>query len=346
MEFLSWPENFNKAGETRIAKLVMDHKLSSSITANQNPEKENQLSRLFRSIASRAPLLKMVPFSKRPHGLSIIMRVKNEVDWIRPSILSIIDIADEIVIVDNGSTDGTYQVLEEMASKEKGLISIWQRPDLDQCSLSNFALEQTRFRWIFRWDGDMVAHTSGEHAISDLRDRLLSLDSRHYYVIYLRHINLSGDLLHQDSREMVHIEEYIHIYSEAARYIHPGRFEAIKVPKYYKVLFWYEPYSFHVNVKPARRMLLRYFWENWMELRDYQRFPTLEDYVSQKIEGEFGTSSWEEAEKICVHKILQHHVHFDQEVFGPYPELLKALLESQKYKIIYTDGKIVGREEN
>ena len=105
----------------------------------KNPETKNYLSRLFRSVASQAPLLRMVPFPKRPQGISIIMRVKDEVDWIKPSILSIKDIADEIVIIDNGSTDGTYQVLEEMASKEKGLISIWQRPDLDQCSLSNFA---------------------------------------------------------------------------------------------------------------------------------------------------------------------------------------------------------------
>ena len=323
----------------------MENKLSTSITANQNPEKENQFTRLFRSVASQAPLLKMVPFPKRPHGLSIIMRVKNEVDWIRPSILSIKDIADEIVIVDNGSTDGTYQVLEEIAAKEKGLISIWQRPDLDQCSLSNFALEQTRFRWIFRWDGDMVAHTSGEHAISNLRDRLLSLDSRHYYLIYLRHINLSGDLFHQDAKEMVHIEEYIHIYSEAAKYVHPGRFEAIKVPKYYKVLFWYEPYSFHVNVKPATRMLLQYFWENWMELKDYQRFPTLHHYVDNKIESEFGTSSWEKAERICVQRVCQDHIHYDPEVFGPYPELLRPYLNNPKYSLKYQNNNIVGREE-
>jgi len=315
------------------------------ISSNQNPETKNYLSRLFRRIAGQAPLLRIVPFPERPEGISVIMRVKDEADWIRPSIQSIKDFSDEIVIVDNGSTDETYEIVEQAASVERDLIKLWQKPDLDHCSLSNFALEQTRYRWIFRWDGDMVAHTNGRHSILNLRDRLLSLDTRRYYLIYLRHINLSGDLFHQDSKEMVHIEEYIHIYSEAAKYVHPGRFEAIKVPKYYKVLFWYEPYSFHVNVKPATRMLLRYFWENWMELKDYQRFPTLHHYVDNKIESEFGTSSWKEAERICVQRVCQDHIRYDPEVFGPYPDLLKPYLNKPKYSLKYQNNSIAGREE-
>ena len=279
---------------------------SSFVTANQYPQRQNYLSRYLRNGLSTLPSLGLISQPDRPQGVSVIMRVKNEKDWITVSIESIKSMADEIVILDNGSTDGTYQTLRELASTHENLIKLERRPRLDHCSLSNSALNQTRFRWIFRWDGDMVAHTTGKYTIQNLRKRLLALDPRRYYLIYLRHINLSGDLGHQDSKEMVHIEEYVHTYSPEARYIHPGRFEAIKVPKYYRVLFWYDPYSFHVNVKPARRMLLRYFWEDWMELKDYQRFPTLEDYVAEKIESEFGTTSWEDAQWICLQKICQH----------------------------------------
>jgi glycosyltransferase involved in cell wall biosynthesis len=274
------------------------------------------------------------------------MRVKNEKDWVTLSIQSINTIADEIVVVDNGSTDETYDILTELTSQENAPIRLLHRPDLDLCALSNFALNETRFQWVLRWDGDMVAHTTGRHSISNLRDRILSLDKRRYYLIYLRHINLSGDLFHQDPNEMVHIEEYIHTFSPGARYVHPRRFEAIKVPRYYRVLFWYEPYSFHVNVKPARRMLLRYFWADWMELKDYQRFPTLEHYVSEKIESEFDTTSWEDAQWICLQRTFQHHITYDPEVFGPYPELLKPFLVRPKYRLKYKDGKIIGRDEN
>jgi len=316
------------------------------VTSNQKPHEKNYLSRFFRKLASHAAFFGVISKPDRPQGISIIMRVKNERDWIKPSIQSVTDIADEIVVVDNGSTDGTYAILEEIASTNSGLVKLWRQPYLGHCALSNFALEQTLFRWVFRWDGDMVAHTSGKYAISGLRRRILSLDPRRYYLIYLRHINLSGDLLHQDPREMVHIEEYIHTYSKAARYIHPGRFEAIKVPKYFRVLFWYEPYSFHVNVKPARRMLLRYFWEDWMELNDYERFPALEDYVEERIDREFGTSSWEEAEGICVQRSCLNHIRYDPKVFGPYPELLNPFFERPRYRLKYKNGQIIGRDEN
>ena len=316
------------------------------VTANQYPQRQNYLSRYLRNGLSTLPCLGVISQPSRPQGVSVIMRVKNEKDWVATSVRSIKEMADEIVIVDNGSTDGTYEILEEIASRDNGILKLLQRSELDHCSLSNFALNQTRFRWIFRWDGDMVAHTTGEHTIFNLRDRILSLDPRRYYLIYLRHINLSGDLFHQDAGEMVHIEEYIHTYSDKARFIHPRRFEAIMVPKYYRVLFWYEPYSFHVNVKPAKRMLLRYFWEDWMELKDYSIYPTLEDYVNQSIEKEFKTTSWEVAEKMCVQRICQNHIRYNPRVFGSYPHLLKPYLEKAKYSLKYKNGKIIGRDEN
>ncbi|MFC1826157.1 glycosyltransferase [Thermodesulfobacteriota bacterium] len=316
------------------------------ITANQFPESKNLLSKLFRSILSHSFQYGIATLPERRLGISVIIRVKNEADWIKPSVQSIKSIADEIIVVDNGSTDGTYEYLEEMVYRDKKFIKLFRQPDLDHCTLSNYALEKTTFRWVFRWDGDMVAHTSGDYNISNLRERILSLNSRRYYLIYLRHINLAGDLFHQDSNEMVHIEEYIHTYSDKARYIQPGRFEAVKFPKYYKPLFWYEPYSFHVNVKPSRRMLLRYFWEDWMEQKQYRKFPTLEDYVNERIESEFGTNSWEEAQNLCVQKVCPNYILYDTDMFGPYPDLLKPYIEKPKYKLKYKNSMIIGRDED
>ncbi|MFC1559024.1 glycosyltransferase [Gemmatimonadota bacterium] len=274
-----------------------------------------------------------------------MMRVKDENDWIEPSVRSIQSIADEIVIVDNGSTDGTLETIQRLMKEGAGNIELHQIPDLDLCSLSNFALEQTRYHWSFNWDGDMVAHTSGKWDISGLRDRLLALNPRKYHLIFLRLINLAGDLSHQDPSEMVHIEEYVHTYSESAQFIHPGRHEAVKFPIYYQPLFWFEPYAFHVNIKPADRMLSRYFWYEWMEMKEYDKYPTLEDYVRVGIMDAFGTDSMEEAQGICVAKVCRDFIRFNSKVFGPYPEMLEPYLENPAYTLLYGDGEIIGREE-
>jgi glycosyltransferase involved in cell wall biosynthesis len=324
----------------------MPDKKLLNITASQYPHRMNYIRRFIRMILSFSPQLGIIPHPAKSEGISVLMRVKDEADWIRSSIESIKRIADEIVIVDNGSTDGTYEMLEEINSKEKGLIKLWQRSDLNYCDLSNFALQNTSFKWMFKWDGDMIARTSGEYDIAKLRKRILSLNPKRYYIIYLSFVNLAGDLSHQDPNEMVHIEEYIYTYSDSAHYIHPGRFEAVRFPKYYRVLFWYEQYSFHVNVKPARRMLRRYFWEDWMELKDFVKYPILDDYVKAKIQSEFGTTSWEEAQQVIVQKTFSNYIRFDTEVFGPYPELLSTHLENPKYRMIYENGRITGREES
>jgi len=239
------------------------------VTANQSPQCTNYFSRSLRSFASLLPAMGLYPAApQRPQGISIYMRVKDERDWIAASIASIRGIADEIIVVDNGSTDGTYEILQDMVRIENGRLKLWRRSELYHADLSNFALEQTTFRWVFRFDGDMIAHTTGPHNIEKLRSRILGLNPHRYYLIYLRHINLSGDVFHQDPREMVHIEEYIHTFSEAARFIHPGRFEAVKFPFYYKPLFWYEPYVFHVNIVPSGSQPGRLFIKNPLRTAD------------------------------------------------------------------------------
>jgi len=316
------------------------------VTANQAPHRVNYLSRALRTLASL--LSTMASGSEgppRPQGISVYMRVKDEKDWVEPAIRSVQGMADEIVVVDNGSVDGTWEVLRDMAGSGAGQIRLWQRPELHHVDLSNFALEKTCFRWVLRWDGDMVAHTDGPHPISELRRRLLTLPPRRHYLIYLRHTNLAGDLGHQDPREQVHIEEYLHTFSPKARFIHPGRFEAVQFPLYYRPLFWYEPYGFHVNIKPARRTLLRYFWEDWMERKDYVRYPTIEDYTAAHLAATFGTTDWEEAQQRCLARVLADFIPYDTTRFGPYPALLQPFLAKPSYRILYDNGRIVGREE-
>jgi len=319
--------------------------MQSQVTANQYPHKLNKISCRLRNLFSFAPVFGMVARPEKQDGISVIMRVKDEKDWIETSITSIKTIADEIIVVDNGSTDGTFQIIDNIRSEEENLIKLSQRPDLDFVSLSNHVLEQAEYRWVINWDGDMVAHTSGESDVRKLRERILSLDSRRFYVIYLRLINLAGDLLHQDPAEMVHIEEYVHTFSAKARFMHTGHYEAVKFPRYYQPLFWYEPYAFHVNVKPARKMLLRYFWNAWLSLEDHHNHDGFETFVGQHISQMFETGSWKKAQQLCVERVCRNFIPYDTCTMGSYPDLLLPHVENSRYRLRFDNGRIVGRDE-
>ena len=291
------------------------------------------------------------PHRFREQGVSVKLPVKNEVNWIELSILSIIDFADEIVIVDS-STDDTTDIIQRMADRYDK-IRWFYLPEERFVKACNLMLESTHYRWLIRWEGDFVARTTGEFSIMRLRERIMNLDKDKYYTISLRALNLRGDLFHQPKNLPLSIQRRLHTWSPELKYIQKGRFEQIvgsniwgkRAPLYYKRMTFNDVYVFHCDVKPARRMLFRRFWTDWMELNDYTHFPQLEDYVKYRIKREWNVDNLEEAEKINMRELYSKLVPYDEEKFGDYPELLKSRLKNPKYKLIYKNGKIIGRND-
>ena len=317
----------------------------TAITTNRDPAQRNRCRRLLRHVLSYAPSLGLVQRPDRPVGISVFVRVKDEADWITMSLQSLQGFADEIIIVDNGSTDGTPELIGKAMETSRIPMVLHEKPGLGYLDVSNFALDQARYSWGFNWDGDFVGHTSGEHALPILRERILRLNRRRYFMIYLRLINLAGDLGHQDARERVHCEEYIHTRSPAARFVHDATFEAIRVPKYYQSLFWYEPYVFHVNVKPVRRLFLRQFWDEWLGGKDFERFPGIEVFAQSRFRDVYGVDSWDEAQRLFFQAYGNHLVPFDAATYGDLPELLRQAAGEAKYRLIEEGGRIVGRND-
>ena len=154
--------------------------------------------RSLRWLLSYAPRIRLTysPLA-RQSGVSAMVRVKNEEEWIETSILSVKNAVDEIVVVDNGSTDQTPEILKKLEQQLSPKMKLFFRPDLDHVDLSNFVLSHTNYRWVLKWDGDFVAHTTGPRCITELRKRLMSLPEDRHFHIHLTCVEVMGDLWHQ-----------------------------------------------------------------------------------------------------------------------------------------------------
>jgi len=306
------------------------------------------------------PYIGLVPKPSRKNGVSVMIRTRNEEEWIELSLLSIKDFADEIVVVD-ASTDITPEIVEDVASKYELNIKLIRYeplyPDtymlrqVDYVNQSNVALKNTTFRWVLRWDGDFLARTSGKYSIMNLHEKIMSKSTKMYHAVSVPVINLEGDVFHQHLNGKMNIEGRLLTYSEHLRYEDRRRFEVLRISYYYKpylkFVFKREYYIFHMDtLKNAQNLLFRRFWTDWRELNDYNRFPRLEDYVMYRIKKEWGIDNIEEAARYYVNEILcKSLVPYDKNQFGDYPELLKKELENPRYKVIYKDGEIIGRND-
>lgn len=301
----------------------------------------------------------------RPQGISAYMRVKNEEDWIEPSILSVKDAVDEVIVVDNGSTDRTLDILARLQQSLGAKLRLYSQPHLDHVALSNFALAQTRYRWALRWDGDFVAHTTGTQAIANLRMRLLSLPPHRHSHVHLTCVELLGDLWHHQRGYEIRNDPFVSTVSRRLRYVRVNRhvpqqeliglysllrtdpkavytfhFEGIKVPLEYQVLIWPEIYYVHVSIDSGPRMYLRDCWSDWLEHPALEaRYQSLEAYALDRAKRLLGAKTLEEAGREFTRLACRELVAYDAARWGPLPALLEPCLQHPRYRVIYQEGK-------
>jgi glycosyltransferase involved in cell wall biosynthesis len=81
--------------------------------------------------------------------LTVLIPCKNERLNIRPCIESVQPIADEIVVADSGSTDGTLSIVREIAG-----CRIIEREYVNSANFKNWAIPQARHEWVLVVDAD------------------------------------------------------------------------------------------------------------------------------------------------------------------------------------------------
>lgn len=110
----------------------------------------------------------------KPHGISACIRVRNEAQFMRAAVLSVLDIVDEVVLCVQPSTDDTWGIANELAS-EYGKVKVHYYPLVPNwidtpefyaknpdepghlVHMSNWALSKCSYSWILKVEGDVIA---------------------------------------------------------------------------------------------------------------------------------------------------------------------------------------------
>ena len=130
---------------------------------------------------------------KLMQGISLIIRAKNEELNVKLCIESVVDLVEEIIFVDNGSTDNTYSAVEQYAKKYKNIklykydISVYRAGIAHKEALEkgnpntlglfyNWCLSKSTMNNVFKWDADFLC----------IRNNFIDLVNKYNVKIYTK----------------------------------------------------------------------------------------------------------------------------------------------------------------
>lgn len=161
----------------------------------------------------RALRLKKKVLAEKP-TLTAMIRVRNGEEFLRPSVLSVIEVCDEIVIVDNLSTDSTPDIIKDLEQVNSNKVKPFsydhnvvpvgeEHARLEETDPHSVRLTQNFYNWclekcngtfVLKWDDDMILSERGKLEIADF------LSSR-FLIHRFGGENLSSDKFHTLTRK-------------------------------------------------------------------------------------------------------------------------------------------------
>lgn len=296
---------------------------------------------------------------RRKPGISVLIATQNEEAVVESCLRSFLPFGDELIVVDNGSTDLTKEIVRQVEREHPQQVRFFDRPDLpDLYQNRSFALAQSTRRWLVRADSDYVCYTSGEYDAAQLREWLLKMKVRLWpTAVTVPQCNVSCDFWHTGvpmraggyranperqylappvSPPMVRFYRWFPGFD----FVRVGRREYGRWQRFMWLRRWRTPVWMHCTLKSDMNFFLRSERSNWRELGDFARYPRLIDYVHAVVEQKYGTADLEAAARLY----MQRHVYpylepYDPQRYFPYPELVREQMERNPvYRIRHVDG--------
>lgn len=313
--------------------------------------KLRKMTDVLMKICSNTPYLGLVPKASdlnREEGISALVLLRNE-PWIEPSLLSIKDFVDEIVVVDS-STDDTPRKVRQMAD-EHGLNLKYTHMKPDYSKQFEIAIKMSTREWLLKWDGDFIAYLSGRRDIRRLKDVIEKFPKEKYYFVEFPIFQVDLDLFHMP-KDPYHTEAYLFKYSPflvershpnarvLRRYLRtaikktlPPRGPHVPFPYWYERIALTQVFIMHLrSVKSPLRLLERRYQAYWalMKLEVKRKYSnSFEKYVQYCMKRDFNEENVEEAAQRYAEKLMRawNLVPYNIEVYGDYPVVLKHMIK-------------------
>lgn len=141
-------------------------------------------------------------------------------------------------------------------------------------------------------------------------------------------------------------EAFAFTWAPHVKFYDAGRFEQIKFPIYYRRIIIQKVYVVHLaTVKMQDTYFIGNIWTDRREERDFQKFPTIQDYVRYRLKRDYDIDSEEEGVKKVFAELASSLIKCDY-LKENCPEVLRDEIKAPRYKILYDEnGRIIGRND-
>jgi len=280
----------------------------------------------------------------KKEGISLLLPTQNAEKTLELCINSFYNFADEIIIVDNGSSDNTINICKRLSSSLNKVL-FFNKPNLkDLYENRQYALEQSSYSWIARLDSDYIAYTDCEHDILELRKIILKTAKNIFPIYYtISQVNLcenpffTGKLYSERTRSyynnhiqgkyvpetMTELSARIIQYSPLLKFVRKKRWESIRFKNLYKEIKLNRPYWFHCEFKSKIDYLYRSERTNWRENGNFRQYPTLKSYLDYIVPIKYNTKNLDEAADIYFNDDIKPVlIPYDEKKYYKYPKTL------------------------
>lgn len=191
----------------------------------------------------------------RVMGFHGILVVRDEADFVAECLTHLVTWCDAVYVYDTGSTDATWEIVNEMALRENAIVPLRREPVWYQDGIRAFLFNELRSRfrsgdWVARLDADEVYHARPPDMVRSL-GRLETRVHCQMYEFVLTRADIAREAAMPDRRPIV----------ERRRRYYIDPHPELRMFRYRRGMVWlarsYEPYD--PGVLARERLAIRHY---------------------------------------------------------------------------------------